>query len=128
MFSRWASKAALAGLLLAGIGVGGAAPASAGTANCNTGTACMWTANTYVGSPTGSFSVRTINVQSGMNSVANRGQASVARFFDSYGYKGSYFDLNNPARGGQIEDPNLSNGLNGIYVNWANRIRSASFI
>lgn len=117
--------AAAAGLVTVGAG-----PASANYSDCSAGYACMWTSNNYPGSPNASFSMQIVLSSSSnlINSISNNGNYSIARFYDSSNYTGAYITLNNPARGGQTRDPNLSNGTDATPSNWSNRISSAKFV
>ncbi|MBD7951490.1 peptidase inhibitor family I36 protein [Oerskovia sp. NPDC056781] len=124
-------KAAPVGLLLtAGLLVGGATSASAAASDCAAGYACMWNGESFPGAPNAYFQ-QFVNLGTGpssISSVVNNGNTSIARFYDGANYTGLSFTLNNPARGGQWQDPMLSNGLNHTSVNWDNRIKSAKFI
>ncbi len=108
----------------------GTAPAQADWSDCPAGSACLWTSNNYPGSPQASFSSSIVLGSSDnmINSISNNGNSSVARFYDRNDRSGSYISLNNPARGGQSRDPNLSNGTDATSTNWANRISSAKFV
>lgn len=108
----------------------GAAPASANHTDCTHRFACMWTSNDYPGSPNASFkfSVQLKGSNNRINSIANKGFSSVARFYDYASPTGPYIYLNNVARGGQSRDPNLSNGTGTDWTNWSNRISYATFV
>lgn len=116
--------------MAAGLVAVGAGPASASYTDCPSGSACLWTSTNYPGSPNVSFaSVITLTDSSNLiNSIVNNGNSSIARFYDSSDRTGTYIALNNPARGGQTRDPNLSNGTDATTANWANRISSAKFV
>jgi hypothetical protein len=123
------ARVASVGVVVMGGLMFSAIPASADYAHCNPGLACMWTGENYAGKPQVFFEFSIGSVGSyKINSIANNGTSSVARFYDKTGYQGDYISLNNPARGGQVRDPKLSNGINGNAANWANRIKSAQFI
>lgn len=115
----------LSACVIAGLGVGlSAVPASAAYTDCPTGYACLWTSESYPGSPNGWFySNLTVTIK--VNSIVNNGRTSVARFYDKDGY---WISLNNPARGGQWRDPRLSNGTDAQPGNWSGRIVRAAFI
>lgn len=90
----------------------------------------MWTSNNYPGNPNASFaqSVKLRASNNRINSIVNHGRSSVARFYDAGRATGAYVYLNNPARGGQSRDPNLSNGTDTVSGNWSNRISYAKFV
>jgi hypothetical protein len=116
--------AAAAGLVMVGAG-----PASANYTDCPATYACMWTSNSYPGSPNASYKTAVALSSSSnlINSISNNGSSSIARFYDASNYKGAHITLNNPARGGQTRDPMLSNGTDATSSDWSNRISSANF-
>ncbi|MBU5422553.1 peptidase inhibitor family I36 protein [Cellulomonas hominis] len=130
MRARKLLKVVPLGLVVATGLVIGATPASAAYTDCSSGYACMWTSNSYPGAPNASFqySIVLSSTSNAINSIVNNGNSSVARFYDAGNFTGSYISLNNPARGGQTRDPNLSNGTDATTANWANRISSAQFV
>lgn len=109
---------------------GFAAPAGAAYTDCSSGRACLWTGYSYPGTPNASFlsSVILSGSNNQISSIVNNGNSSVARFYDAGNHSGVYIALNNPARGGQTRDPDLSNGINATSENWDNRISSAKFV
>ncbi|MFI2754763.1 peptidase inhibitor family I36 protein [Cellulomonas sp. P22] len=118
------------GLLVAGgLVMAGAGPASADYTDCPSGSACLWTSNNYPGAPSASYSISIVLSSSSnlINSISNNGTSSVARFYDASNKTGAYITLNNPARGGQTRDPNLTNGTDATSSDWHNRISSANF-
>lgn len=108
----------------------GAAPASANHTDCTRRFACMWISNNYPGIPNASFkfSVSLKGSNNRIKSIANNGISRQARFYDYASSTGPYIYLNNPARGGQSRDPNLSNGTDSTSVDWSNRISYAKFV
>lgn len=128
---RLTRRSATAALLMAaGLVAVGAGPASASYTDCPSGSACLWTSNNYPGGPNASFANSIVLTSSSnlANSIVNNGNSAVARFYDASDFSGAYISLNNPARGGQSRDPNLSNGTDATSANWANRISSAKFV
>jgi len=117
-------------LLVMGGLVIGATPASAYYTDCPAGSACLWTSNSYPGTPNASFQYSVVLSGSNnlINSIVNNGNSSIARFYDASNYTGSYIALNNPARGGQSRDPMLSNGTDATTTIWSDRISSAQFV
>jgi len=127
---RTRSASAVVGLMLAaGLLVLGAGSASANYTDCPSSYACMWTSNNYPGSPNAYYATAIVLSSSSnlINSISNNGNYSIARFYDASNYTGAYITLNNPARGGQTRDPNLSSGTDATSSNWSNRISSANF-
>ena len=115
--------------------IAGATPAQAADyvmSNCTTGTACLWDTYNYAaftGKPDAWFAQSIVLSTSNntASSIANMGRYSVATFWDGV-MGGGNINLNNPARGGQFRDPNLSNGTDlAPNENWNNRISSARF-
>jgi hypothetical protein len=124
-------KAAPISLLVMGGLVLVATPASADWTNCPAGSACLWTGESYPGSPNGSFQssiVLSSSTTNKINSISNAGNSSIAYFYDGASCAGGNIAMNNPARGGQSRDPMLSNGTDATSTSWANKISCAKFI
>lgn len=130
MRSRNLFRAAPVGVALVFGMAFGATPASAGYTDCQYEWACMWTANNYPGNPNASFkfNVKLKDSNNKINSIANNGKSSIARFYDADSAIGKFICLNNPSRGKQWRDPDLSNGTDITKVNWSNRISYAKFV
>lgn len=126
---RRSTGAAIGILAAAGLVLVGAGPASAAYTDCSSGYACMWTGNSYPGSPNASFQswIALNDSANKINSIVNNGNNSIAHFYDRADRTGANIALNNPARGGQWRDPNLSNGTDATTDPWNNRISSAQF-
>lgn len=129
-FKRLAS--ALAAVAVVGGGaVVAAAPANAAVSDCPSGYSCLWQGIKYPGAPNARFesSVSLGTSSNKINSIANRGRSSYARYWDG-NFSGGSIYLANPARSSeQNADPFLENGTTSRPgENWANRISSAQFV
>ncbi|ACZ29066.1 hypothetical protein Xcel_0025 [Xylanimonas cellulosilytica DSM 15894] len=126
---RHLSRSAVAvGIALAGL-LASTAPAHAAYSDVPVGSAGLWIAENYLGAPNATYANSVVLTSSNnlINSIVNNGRTSIAHFYDAANHTGVNISLNNPARGGQIRDPKLSNGTDATSANWANRISSADF-
>ena len=121
---------ALSACVIAVVGFGfSVVPANAAYTDCAKGYACLWTGESYPGSPNGSFYSSLVlgSANNKINSIVNNGNSQIAYFYDNADHTGPNISLNNPARGGQWRDPRLSNGTDAQPGYWANKISSAHF-
>lgn len=105
--------------------------AEAGPRDCGrAGEACTWVDINYPGHPSARWTWQFSWGRHGnASSVKNNGTSRTLRacFYGESNYKGLLFRMNNPGQGGQYQDPDLRNGVNGNRSNFNDRIRSANF-
>lgn len=132
---------AVAGLVTSGAAVVAPAGASASTAQCGAGNACIWGENSYTGLVKGftgsqaaftSWNGSTVSAGNGANSIFNRSGCTTYWYdYTNYGGHGKVF--NTESTGFNYIDPDLGNGggtgIAGGYSSepFANRIESVKF-